>query len=101
MKRECCEHGVKAESYGVDLLAEKEIEEVKERVLTTFGGVDILVHSAGMIVLSKVAAAASKDFELQFRCNVLAPFSLTQGRTATPMQLQSMTGKTNGMRRSS
>ena len=23
VKRECCEHGVKAESYGVDLLAEK------------------------------------------------------------------------------
>ena len=78
VKRECCEHGVKAESYGVDLLAEKEIEEAKERVLTTFGGVNILVHSAGMIVLSKVAVAAAKDFELQFRCNVLAPFSLTQ-----------------------
>jgi short-subunit dehydrogenase len=78
VKSECCEHGVKVESYGVDLLVEKEMEEVKERVLTTFAGVDILVHSAGMIVLSKVAAAAAKDFEVQFRCNVLAPFALTQ-----------------------
>jgi short-subunit dehydrogenase len=78
VKRECSEHGVKVESFGVDLLVEKEMEEVKDRLLSTFVGVDILVHSAGMIVLSKVAAAAAKDFELQFRCNVLAPFVLTQ-----------------------
>jgi short-subunit dehydrogenase len=40
--------------------------------------VDILVHSAGVIVLSNVATASLSDFEFQYRCNVLAPFAVTQ-----------------------
>ena len=43
-----------------------------------FGGVDVLVHSAGEFVRSSVAAASLADFDLQYQCNLRAPFALTQ-----------------------
>jgi short-subunit dehydrogenase len=78
VKKECGEHGVRVACFEVDLLNEKELEAVKEQVLSDFAAVDILIHSAGVIVLSNVAAASWQDFDLQHRCNVLAPFALTQ-----------------------
>ena len=74
----CREVGVKAVCYGVDLLDETEIREVSAKVLQTFAGVDIVIHSAGLIVMSEIGAASLSDFECQYRCNVLAPFILTQ-----------------------
>jgi short-subunit dehydrogenase len=78
VQKECGSHGVRTAGYSVDLLKEEEVKEVSKRVLGNFAGIDILVHSAGVIVLSSVAAASLNDFELQYRCNVIAPFALTQ-----------------------
>jgi short-subunit dehydrogenase len=78
VQQECGSYGVKTAGYSVDLLKEEEIEKVSKQVLSDFAGVDILVHSAGVIVLANVAAASLDDFELQYRCNVSAPFTLTQ-----------------------
>ncbi len=88
VKQECNDHGVRVACYRVDLLKEKEMEEAREQVLSNFAGVDILVHSAGMIVLSNFAKASLKDFVLQHRCNVLAPFALTQLFLATLTERQ-------------
>ncbi len=68
----------KAVCYPVDLLNEKEIRALKKKVIGDFGGVDILVHSAGVIVLCRVARASPRDFDWQYQCNVRAPFVLTQ-----------------------
>jgi short-subunit dehydrogenase len=88
VKQECSAQAVQVACYRVDLLEEKEMEGVKERVLSDFAGVDILVHSAGMIVLSNFAKASLEDFVLQHRCNVLAPFALTQLFLATLIERQ-------------
>jgi NADP-dependent 3-hydroxy acid dehydrogenase YdfG len=74
----CKALGTRAVYYGVDLLNETEIQEVKHHLTQDFSGVDILVHSAGVIVLSSLATASLSDFDYQHRCNVLAPFLLTQ-----------------------
>lgn len=74
----CIASGSKAACYQVDLLEEKEIKKLKKQVTKTFGGVNILVHSAGVIARSTVATASSKDFDWQYLSNVRAPFLLTR-----------------------
>jgi NADP-dependent 3-hydroxy acid dehydrogenase YdfG len=74
----CGQFGVKARCYQVDLLAEPEIPALKERLLKDFDGVDILIHSAGVITLSSITGASLHDFDRQYRCNLRAPFALTQ-----------------------
>jgi NADP-dependent 3-hydroxy acid dehydrogenase YdfG len=75
---ECGKSGSKAICYKIDLLNEKEIQKLKEKVSEDLGAVDILMHSAGVFGLSNVATASLNDFDLMHRCNVLAPFALTQ-----------------------
>lgn len=76
--KKCAESGSRAICCRLDLLDETQIHKVKKQVARKFGGVDILVHSAGVIELSSFATASSVDFDVQQRCNVLAPFVLTQ-----------------------
>jgi short-subunit dehydrogenase len=76
--RECLASGTKAVSYRVDLVKDKEVRQLKRRIIRDFGGVDILVHSAGVFVRSDIATASLSDFDWQYRCNVRAPFALTQ-----------------------
>jgi len=76
--RECAASGAKAIPYTVDLLKDSEFRQLKQKIIRDFGGVDILVHSAGVIARSDVAAASLSDFDRQYRCNVRAPFALTQ-----------------------
>jgi NADP-dependent 3-hydroxy acid dehydrogenase YdfG len=76
--RECAASGAKAISYTIDLIKDKEVRNVKQKIIQDFGGVDILVHSAGVIARSDVATASLADFDRQYRCNVRAPFALTQ-----------------------
>jgi NADP-dependent 3-hydroxy acid dehydrogenase YdfG len=75
---QCRKSEARVVCYRVDLLNESDIHEANVQVLKTFGGVDILIHSAGVIVFSEVATASLSDFDAQHRCNVLAPFALTQ-----------------------
>ena len=76
--RECAAAGSEAVPYTIDLLEDKEIRDLKQKIICDFGDVDILVHSAGIIVRSNVAAASLSDFDRQYRCNVRVPFALTQ-----------------------
>ncbi len=43
-----------------------------------FGSLDVLVHSAGMIKLAPFASASLDDLDTHYRCNVRAPYALTQ-----------------------
>jgi short-subunit dehydrogenase len=76
--RECAAAGAKAIPYTIDLLKDRGVHSLKQKVIRDFGGVDILIHSAGVIVRSDIAAASLSDFDRQYRCNVRAPFALTQ-----------------------
>jgi NADP-dependent 3-hydroxy acid dehydrogenase YdfG len=43
-----------------------------------FNSLDVLVHSAGMIKLAPFATASLDDLDTHYRCNVRAPYAITQ-----------------------
>jgi short-subunit dehydrogenase len=74
----CEQLGSRAVCCKADLVDDSQIKKARNEVMKTFGGVDILIHSAGVIARSTFAKAAPKDLDRQYRCNVRAPFVLTQ-----------------------
>ncbi|MBR8832933.1 MAG: SDR family oxidoreductase [Stigonema ocellatum SAG 48.90 = DSM 106950] len=64
--------------YQLDLNVDEDIEKLKTRLEVDFGQVDLLIHSAGVITLGELKTASVKDFDLQYRTNVRAPYVLTQ-----------------------
>jgi NADP-dependent 3-hydroxy acid dehydrogenase YdfG len=64
--------------YETDLGIDNDIQILAGNVQQDFGGVDILVHSAGVISLGKVEQVSTEDFDWQYRINVRAPYKLTQ-----------------------
>jgi NADP-dependent 3-hydroxy acid dehydrogenase YdfG len=62
----------------VDLTLDHLIEELRNRLETEFGRVDILVHSAGLIVHGKIESHSAEDLDRQYHANVRAPYLLTQ-----------------------
>lgn len=85
---ECSKLGVRAVSYKVDLLNDKGVRHLKHEIIHDFSEVDILIHSAGVIARAKVATASLSDFDRQYRCNVRAPFALTQLFLSTLVERQ-------------
>ena len=69
---------LRIQCYQFDLSIEKNIIELSNRIKDDFGHVDILVHSAGMILLSRLEISRVDDFDQQFKINVRSPFLLTQ-----------------------
>jgi len=80
---QCSQSGSRAVCYKVDLLRAAAIPKVKAQIIETFGGVDILIHSAGAVARSNVDAASLADMDWQYRCNLRAPFALTQALLPT------------------
>jgi NADP-dependent 3-hydroxy acid dehydrogenase YdfG len=70
-----CGLGRHMSTFAVDLNDETQIRDVASAVQKHFGGVDILVHSAGVFAHDNANPA---DFEVQHRVNVRAPCVLTQ-----------------------
>ncbi|RYD19926.1 MAG: SDR family NAD(P)-dependent oxidoreductase [Verrucomicrobiaceae bacterium] len=64
--------------YEADLTDDAELVRFTSQVLADFGRVDILVHSAGVFSMGPLETAPLESFDLQYRCNVRAPFALTQ-----------------------
>jgi short-subunit dehydrogenase len=80
---QCSQSGSEVVCYKVDLLRTAEITKTKGRITKAFGGVDILVHSAGVIAHSNVDEASPADLDRQYQCNLRAPFALTQALLST------------------
>lgn len=76
--RDCSRTGARAIPYKVDLFNDGKVRRLKPDVIRDFGGIDILIHSAGIIERANIAAASLSDFDRQYQCNVRAPFALTQ-----------------------
>lgn len=68
----------RAIKYTVDLSDDTQVRDTAARALKDFGGVDILIHSAGMFIQDRGEAAAPADYDLQHRVNVHAPQLLTE-----------------------
>jgi NADP-dependent 3-hydroxy acid dehydrogenase YdfG len=64
--------------HQADLTLDKDILNLASRVKQDFGYVDLLIHSAGVILQGRLESAPVEDFDLQYRTNVRAPYLLTQ-----------------------
>ena len=70
--------GAHAATYEADLTLDGDIERLAAGVSRDVPGLDVLVHSAGTIVLGPVASAPIDAFDRQFRANLRGPYLLTQ-----------------------
>jgi NADP-dependent 3-hydroxy acid dehydrogenase YdfG len=61
-----------------DLERDDDVHGASRRVLSETDHVDVLVHSAGAIVLGAFESVPSADFDALYRVNLRAPFVLTQ-----------------------
>ena len=64
--------------FRADLEKDQDIQILVTDLSRAFEGIDILVHSAGVISLGDIATASVDDLDLQYRINVRAPYVLTQ-----------------------
>jgi NADP-dependent 3-hydroxy acid dehydrogenase YdfG len=61
-----------------DLAIDEDIKSFTTRLLDRFKGIDILIHSAGIIAFGRIDQASIDDFDRQYKINVRAPYLLTQ-----------------------
>lgn len=64
--------------YRADLAMDEDIRALTKDLRQRFEGIDILVHSAGVISLGKVDQAQVENLDWQYRINLRAPYLLTQ-----------------------
>ena len=69
--------GVDAKSYSADLAVDEDVRGLARTIFQS-GGMDILVHCAGVTALGPVSSHSVDIFDWQFRINLRAPFLLTQ-----------------------
>jgi aminopeptidase-like protein/NADP-dependent 3-hydroxy acid dehydrogenase YdfG len=65
-------------AYATDLTQDGEIQKLSERLQSDFGGVDLLVHAAGVHFAGPHETASVEDLDLQYQVNVRAPYLVTQ-----------------------
>ena len=71
-----------------DLTKAGQIKKLVREVLETSGGVDILVHCAGVISHGKISDATAESFDAHYAANVRAPYVLTQSLLAMLTKVQ-------------
>lgn len=67
-----------ATAFPVDLTKEEKFETLLRHIEEKTGGLDILVHSAGVIHQDRMEHARIEDFDSQYATNVRAPYLLSQ-----------------------
>ena len=65
-------------SYSVDLLVDADIQNLISVLKSEFKQINILIHSAGIVSISRLETSTIEDFDKQFQVNVRAPYLLTQ-----------------------
>ncbi|MFZ0885548.1 MAG: SDR family NAD(P)-dependent oxidoreductase [Candidatus Acidiferrales bacterium] len=61
-----------------DLAEDRSLGRLEDLLVTRFGRLDILVHSAGMVQHNRMANARVEDFDSQYALNVRMPYLLTK-----------------------
>ena len=84
--REITEAGGRARAFAADVADEKAIAEVFDAVEREFGGVDVVVNAAGIMILAPVAEFDLDDLDRMHRTNIRGAFVVTQqaARRARP-----------------
>ncbi|SRR5882672_2293179 len=72
------QRGARAFVGAVDLCDDAKLAHLCERMRAECGGVDILVHSAGLYARGAIGEASVAQLDAQYRANVRAPYLLTQ-----------------------
>jgi NADP-dependent 3-hydroxy acid dehydrogenase YdfG len=70
--------GADVRVYRADLTVDHDIEQLTRRVHEDFGRADLLVHSAGAIVLGELEHASVDDLDSQYTANVRGTYVLTK-----------------------
>ncbi len=64
--------------FQTDLTKDDEIRDLTGKIKRDLPGVDLLIHSAGVISLGRLESESAETFDWQYRTNVRAPYVLTQ-----------------------
>jgi NAD(P)-dependent dehydrogenase (short-subunit alcohol dehydrogenase family) len=75
----CRAAGSQADAHAADVGEDAQVRQLVGELEREVKGVDILVHSAGVVHLGPVAEAPVEKLDWQYRINLRAPFLLTQG----------------------
>lgn len=70
--------GGAARSWSVDLTNDDALQTFADDIKKEFAGLDFLIHSAGIFRMEPIVSAPVGDLDALYRCNVRAPFVLTQ-----------------------
>jgi len=76
---EIAARGGRASTCTADLTSDRAIQDVVERLRRDHGGVEILVHSAGVFARGRIGEAPLEELDAQYRTNLRAPYALTAG----------------------
>jgi len=71
-------HSAKVIEASVDLADASAAKQLAKLVVEELGGLDILVHSAGVISLGTMEKASLKDFDRMIAVNLIVPYLLTR-----------------------
>lgn len=76
--KEAHRHGAHVFPFPADLTNEQRVRELATEIEQQFGGLDILVHSAGSYARGEMRSASLQALDDQYRANIRAPYELTQ-----------------------
>ena len=79
--------GTSARACPTDLMVDADIKALADTIAKS-GGVDLLVHSAGILLPGTVGGGSVEDLDSQYRTNVRGPVLLTQLLLPTLIQRQ-------------
>jgi NAD(P)-dependent dehydrogenase (short-subunit alcohol dehydrogenase family) len=74
----CAEHCGDHHVVAVDLVTDEASARIVSETLSAFGGIDSIVHTAGIFRPKPLGDAPLADFDMQWQVNVRAPYALTQ-----------------------
>lgn len=77
------QRGGRAFAHAADLARDDDVRGLATGVQKDLGGVDILVHAAGVIAIDPMESAALGDLDHQYRTNLRGPYALTQALLPT------------------
>lgn len=69
--------GVEAASFPCDVTVDAELDQLLAKVITHFGGVDVLVNDAGLIKIAPIEDMQHSDFDEAMKLMFWAPVNLT------------------------
>lgn len=75
---EIIEHGGKAMSVGGDVADEKVMQEVFDTVEERLGGIDVVINTAGIMLLSTIEEMNLADLDKIYRTNIRGTFVISQ-----------------------